>query len=265
MKKNEFVEFEGKAYRRTSTEICFHDFETGFTYTDDPTNPEELLKEGFVEVDKVILEPVLTLNKKGYKTSFSCGGHLMIADVEKCIDDIQSTLELYHPNYETYLKIDKYRIAPLFDIMTYVNIEDMYISFQGSNMKRDTEIFKAFNRCTRCNIHKEYSTIPDWSYDEEVCEQCDTTPREGIELLESMSLYGSFYDSCPYIMDGYFIHNDTRACRLLSEEYKETKDLSKILEYMKEKVKLIELEFDLWQQDMIIQIMKAVDLLPELK
>ena len=250
MKKNEFVEFEGIAYRRTSTEICFHDFETGFTYADDPVNPEELLKEGFVEVDKVILEPVLALNKKGYKTSFSCGGHLMIADVERCIDNII---------------INKDRIAPLFDIMTYVNIEDMYISFQGSNMRRDIEIFKAFNRCTKCNIHKEYSTIPDWSYDEEVCEQCDTTPREGIELLESMSLYGSFYDSCPYIMDGYFTHNDTRTCRLLSEEYKETKDLSKILEYMKEKVKLIEMEFDLWQQDMIIQIMKAIDLLPELK
>ena len=262
MKKNEFVEFEDTSYKRTNTEICFQDFETGFTYADDPANPEELLKEGFVEIDKNILPPVVALNKKGYKTSYSCGGHLMIPD----IDSIKESF-----SFKKLLEGDADYIDSLFDVMYYVIIDDMYITFQGIDTFKSEQIFEAFNKCTKCNIHRDINSIPNWSYDKEACEKCNTTPREGIELIESLSIYGNFYDSCPYIMDGYFKYNDEKNYNRYVNNYKEAHDdaaiygsLLNIVDYMEEKIEFIKIQHDLWQQDMIMQMMKAIESLPDL-
>ena len=257
MKKDEFVEFEGGKYKRTNTEICFHNFETGYTYPKDPAFPEDLINRGYVEIDKNILPVVVALNKKGFKTSHSCGGHLLMPD----IDTIKNSFA-----FKKLLEGDIDYIDYLFDMVYYVNIDHMYISFQDIDSLKSKQIFSAFNNCTRCNIYKRINSIADWNYDKEACEECNKIPREGIKLVESLSIYAHFQDSCPYIMDGYFKYNDKENYNRYVDNYKEAHDeiavqrsLLNIVDYMQEKIGFIKLQYDLWQQDMIMQMMKAVD------
>ena len=119
-------------YTKSNNQVVYYNFETKDCMDNIPESEvDHLINAGYVEIDASIFPCIKTLNDKGYKTNFCCGGHFC-------------TLPLYFEDEVTSELIKEYKKKELMLVLNYISTDEIYISFDFNGMDLEKKA-KAFS------------------------------------------------------------------------------------------------------------------------
>jgi hypothetical protein len=225
-------------YTKSDSDIIFYNFETkdckGFINLYSEDEIDCLVKKGYVALDVSIYPCIRKLNEKGYKTSYSCGGHFC-------------TLPLYFEDSVTSDMLDKMTKRELLYYLSYINLDEIYIVFDFNNMdikkrsKAAANIMAFAAKKDHLSFEKKVQSY--------IYEDTDNDGNEIIIKREGDTMYrlsASFYDDYVFMRE-----------QELNMEYEsKLRKMKKIeiAEMMRNKIPNIRDIYDTWKFDLNIYL-----------